>query len=186
MSKRSLPVDFGPITLEVNAWHDGWEAPSPAASTHRDDAMRLQRLLQGADGGSAGAGEGDDMASRQIRPGQTGNSPLPGHDFYSVVSCLKQASSVAAATANMATRVELSLSPDLLPRSSLSVEKSPEGVRFDLRVSDTEVLEGLARNLMTMAADVGKHLQEPVSLRLFGGSMTSPCKVAVWHPSGAL
>lgn len=184
MNKRSMPVDFGPIALELNTLHDGWQAAGPGASSRREDAIRLQRLLRGASDEGANAGEVEGLEGRQICPGHTGISLPPGQAPDRVASCLKQASSVAAATSNIATRVELSLSPDLLPRTSLSVEKSREGFRFDLRVSDAQARDGLMQNLETIVADVGKHLQEPISLRLFDGSMTAPCRVAVWRPGG--
>ena len=97
---------------------------------------------------------------------------------------MKLASSVASATASIASRVELTLSPALLPGATLCVEKTTWGVRFDLRLSDEQVLNDLSQQLGVIACNVGEHLNSPVELRLYCGPGFLPLAEAGWRPGG--
>ncbi len=183
MSKRVPLVDFGPVALPVNALNDGCLQTAIDMSSRRDDAIKLQRLIREAPSDDQ-AGTNRELTVTVGDPYGCGHSMPAGQWGVAAADCLKLASSVASATARIASRVELTLSPALLPGSKLCVEKTTWGVRFDLHVSDEKVVNDLSQQLGEIASNVGEHLQTRVELRLYYGPGFLPLAEAGWDLGG--
>lgn len=183
MSNRVPLVDFGPVALPVNALNDGCLQEAMDMSSRREDAIKLQRLIREApfDGQAETSPE---LSVTVGDPYGYGNALPAGQWGANAADCLKLASSVASVTVRIASRVELTLSPALLPGSMLCVEKTTWGVRFDLHASDEKILGDLSQQLGEIVRNVGEHLQTRVEVRLYHGSGFLPLAEAGWHPGG--
>jgi hypothetical protein len=180
MSKRPSLVDFGPVALPGHPLQDGWEAPLSASLSQSVDALKLQRLIAENQDGHASK-EFDELAVTEYPSIHQGLRASQGNKNPDVLTCLRLVASIAASTAPVATRVELTLSPEFLPQSSLSVERTCDGLCFDLHVQHPHVIDELSRDLAAIASSVGMHLQIPVKLRLFSKSPPALTKEANWR-----
>ena len=179
MSKRPALVDFGPVSLPVHSLQDSWDSAQVTSSVRDEDAQKLQRLIADDAGRSASIGN-DEMGSTiqtAIHPRILGSHMNSGAN---ALHCLRLAASIAASSTSIATRVELTLNPTMLPQSSLIVERTDDGLCFDLHVQLPDLLDDLSLDLQAIAGSIGSHLQLPVKLRLFGHSPPILVKVATW------
>lgn len=181
MNKRTLSVDFGPLTLPVNGAQDSWEPAFASGGVSERDALSLQRLMKRDEAAVMSPSEGDIPAAGGS-PGHGGYRLSNWQGIANAVKCLKLASSIAEATAKVANRIELQLNEHFFAGSSLSVGKSAYGLEFELRVVDPESLDQLRVALDAIASEVGTHLQVAVALRLFSGSDALLIKEAGWPP----
>jgi hypothetical protein len=104
--------------------------------------------------------------------------------FATALRCLKLASSVVAATADIASCVHLNLHEDLLPQASLSVEMHADGLRFELCLVNPQTTTELASGLDRIAHELGTQLQIPVIVRLIHGAQASLIREVRWQPDG--
>lgn len=194
MSRRVPFVDFGPVALPVSGVTTYWDSANAGLANRREDTIRLQRLLGlGEACGSNGTDHADGVdprheASRVDETFQTLSAGLCNRQhpdrLAAACRCLSLASSVATATADIALRVQLDLHGDLLPQTSLSVERNADGLSFELCVSGLQVATELASALDRITHDLGIQLQIPVTLRLIHGPNASIIREVRWQPGG--
>lgn len=193
MSRRVPFVDFGPVALPVSGAAAYWDSANAGAAHRREDTIRLQSLLGLSDADGANSPDSSHVANHADGVFQTLSAELSTQPYADIAAnrlatalrCLNLASSVAAATADIATRVQLSLHEDLLPQASLIVERNADGLRFELCVSGLQIANELASGLDRITHELGKQLQIPVILRLIHGPNVSLIREVRWQSGGA-
>lgn len=183
MSKRLSLVDFGPVALPIHSSQDGFEVALTASASRSEDAMKFQHLIDNASGRSISE-EGSEFTGSNNQTIYPGSRISPGNAKVNALACLRLASSIAASTEKIAARVELTLNPDFLPQSRLSIERTSDGLCFDLQVQDANLRDEISQDLDTIVNSIGVHLQASVQLRLFSESNPLPVKQASWRPGG--
>ncbi len=184
MSRRVPFVDFGPVALPVSGVATYWDSADAGAAHWREDTIRLQRLLGLGDPDGMDDSDNPNSPHGANRAGEIFQtlsaefytqpySDIAANQLATVLRCLNLASSVAAVTADIATRVQLSLNGDLLPQASLSVERNADGLIFELCVSGQQLANELASGLDRITHELGTQLQIPVILRLIHGPNAS-------------
>ncbi len=180
MSKRAPWVDFGPVALPVSdAGQDSWHPPGIFASPTPGDALKLKRLLQ------VGAGDSGDPPDESTAADNASNAGIqslaPGQEAGNAMTCLRLAASISTAATRIAARIELQLDPDWLPDARLVIEKERGELRFDLCIGDLRALECLSGQLQSMANQLGRQLQRPLTLRLLDAKGSEPVREVCWH-----
>lgn len=181
MRRRTQPVDYGPITLEIadQSAISGVGGESFVAANSAD-VLKLKRLM-GTD--ASGVITPEDLVLTQgDNAGEVTTTFDRTFQFHSqAYRILRLAISVARASSPIATSIKLRLTQDLLPGTELTVERHISGIFFDLRVSDATVLNNLAGILEELVLDLGQYLDTPIRMRLFRDVEDTPEASAAFH-----
>ena len=186
MSGRRIPVDLGPLSL--NVLEDGRPYTS-APSASIDDVLRLKAVMHGStesphhfvqdhvaadDYGDIQANVASGRALRVAAPGgQALNAPDEAHVALLAFEMSAALQTLSGLPAGDSSELRLVLRPMVLRDAELGVADSRGQLEFSLWVGDADDSQWLALQLPRLVATLGERLRRRLRVRVFEGMRTS-------------